>query len=157
MVRTYIRIGLLIGVLGISLMCAAPGRRGEDSPLAGNDGCLMCHPTFRDEPIVANHARVGHRCADCHGLSREHAISGNDKVKPEVAFRHDQVDDHCSQCHKPDDHPRQQMERFVEQYRGFPGPNGRIITSVSICTDCHGRHMMPDPITGEYSAGCQCP
>lgn len=156
MIRQCTHAVLLAGILGASLMCAAPGKQQANSQTVSNDACLECHSTFRDEPIARDHARVGHLCVDCHGPSKEHMSGGKEKVKPDVVFRHDQVDAHCGQCHEPGHHPRRKMERFIEQYRGHPGPNGRTITSASICTDCHGRHLIPQP-GGGGTVGCQCP
>lgn len=138
-----------IALLAVTVMCAAPGKHGGASRVGSNEQCVDCHKTFRDEPIARNHARVGQMCVDCHGPSEAHAAGGKEKAKPDVVFARNQVDAHCGGCHDPSEHPQRKAKRFMEQYQDHPGPNGRMITAESVCTDCHGRHIMPK---GEGSA-----
>lgn len=136
--------GLMILLAG-TVMCAAPGKPAGGSRAAGNEPCVECHTTFRDEPIASIHASMGQMCVDCHGPSKAHAAGGREMARPDVVFTREQVDAHCGGCHDPSRHPERKARRFMEQYEGHPGPNGRIITASSICTDCHGHHIMPKP------------
>ncbi|MGQ9650410.1 MAG: hypothetical protein ACUVXJ_09895 [Phycisphaerae bacterium] len=144
MKRVWLRAAASTILLFVTVMCAAPGKpRGGRT--ANNEQCLECHPTFRNETIAKTHEQIGTLCVDCHGPSKAHAVDAKEKARPDIVFSRDQVDAHCGQCHDPAHHPQRKAKRFLEQYEGHPGPNGRIITSGSICTDCHGRHIMPRP------------
>ncbi len=145
MSKMWFRAAASTILLAVTVMCATPGKRSGGASAASNDRCVECHPTFRNEPIATNHAQVGTLCVDCHGPSKAHAVDGKEKAKPDVVFSRDEVDAHCGQCHDPKHHPERKAKRFIEQYEGHPGPNGRMITTDSICTDCHGRHIMPQP------------
>ena len=141
--KAWLLILVSIALLAATVMCAAPGKRGG-SLATSNDACVECHKTFREEPLARQHAATGQFCVDCHGPSKAHAAGGKEKAKPDVVFARDKVDAHCGQCHDPNHHPERKAKRFLEQWQGHPGPNGRMITANSICTDCHGRHIMPE-------------
>jgi len=145
MKRMWFRVMASTILLVVTVMCATPGKPRGSASVASNDQCVECHTTFRNETIARTHEQTGTLCVDCHGPSTAHAVDGKEKARPDVVFSRDQVDAHCGQCHDPAHHPERKAKRFMEQYEGHPGPNGRMITAGSICTDCHGRHIMPQP------------
>jgi predicted CXXCH cytochrome family protein len=142
MTRVWWCVAGSIAILAGTVMCTAPGKAGGESRAGINEQCMECHKTFRTEPISQIHAKRGQLCVDCHGLSRAHAVHGEEKAKPDVVFARDKIDAFCGDCHDPGHHPQRKAKRFMEQYQGHPGPNGRMITAQSVCTDCHGHHIM---------------
>jgi len=136
-------IALLVG----TVMCAAPGKPVADSQPVTNDTCIECHKTFRDEPVSQIHAEEGQLCVGCHGPSKAHATGDKERPKPDVVFSRERIDEFCGQCHDPSHHPERKAKRFLERWQGRPGPNGRMISAQSICTDCHGNHIIPKPET----------
>jgi len=60
-------------------------------------------------------------------------------TKPDILFGRDEVESMCRKCHGDHKNP-QVVQDFREHWLGRSRPNGRTITSDSICTDCHGTH-----------------
>jgi hypothetical protein len=107
-------------------------------PLSVNAGCYVCHLTFVHEDISRVHFAEKVTCVECHGLSAAHA---NDEdvgaTKPDIAYRRDQVDAMCAECHETHDVPaRDVIARFVER---------KIAAKAAVCTDCHGHHRIQSP------------
>jgi len=95
---------------------------------------------------------VGVTCDECHGQSVEHLQDEMLMTKPDLLFGRSEVGKMCSNptCHKPggeryvygfEDHmDTAAVKAFHKKWLGRIRPNGRVITSKSICTDCHGTH-----------------
>jgi hypothetical protein len=145
-------------------MCARQGsgpaveRSGDaDSASAAarpsdNTLCLSCHQEFARELISREHRREGVLCVDCHGLSLAHARDSTHQTPPDVVFDRTAIDPYCYQCHHHRHNPAE-LDRFIEEWQGRRRPNGRAVTQASVCTDCHGEHVMPQRIAGTEPAG----
>jgi len=132
----------------------------------GNAKCYVCHPDLRTEELTTDHLDMGVTCDGCHGLSTEHMHDEMLMTKPDLLFGRAEVNKMCSNpsCHKPDGertiYSRQDhadpvaVEAFFEKWRGRMRPNGRTITTGSVCTDCHGKHNLDKP-TGTKSVNEQ--
>jgi hypothetical protein len=142
--RFHLCIAGSIALLVATAMCAAPGKPVAAPSPVTSDTCIECHKTFRDEKIVRRHAKEGQTCVDCHGPSKAHATGDKPRSKPDVFFAREKVAEFCGQCHDPSHHPQRKAKQFLDRWQGRPGPNGRMITAQSVCTDCHGKHIMPD-------------
>ena len=105
---------------------------------------------------------MGVTCDECHGLSTEHMHDEMLMTKPDLLFGRAEINKMCSNpsCHKPGGertiYSRQDhadpvaVEAFIEKWSGRMRPNGRTITTGSVCTDCHGKHNLDKP-TGTQS------
>lgn len=105
-------------------------------PMGPNSACYVCHMTFVHEPIAKVHKEAKIGCIECHGVSAAHA---NDEhigaTRPDIVYKHDQVDPSCSKCHKTHDVPAAKVvARFAR--RKLP------LDKAPICTDCHGQHRI---------------
>ena len=105
-----------------------PAQFDESNPLGANAACYVCHMTFVQEDLSKTHLREKVPCTRCHGISAGHA---NDEdigaTKPDITFKHDQVDSMCLKCH----HRHDISAEMTAKYKSHP-----------ICTDCHGSHRI---------------
>jgi hypothetical protein len=135
--------------LGVSAVIALAGlaslgsvAAAEKQP-ADNSLCYVCHLTLQNDEITAKHQVQGIGCVKCHGTSSEHMHDEMLMTKPDLLHGRKEVVSMCSQCHdKPHDAKPQQHQAFLEKWRGHDRPNGRVVTDGSICTDCHGTHIL---------------
>jgi hypothetical protein len=141
--RTRLVALALLGLLATTIMCTIPNPPANESRSISNEACLECHKSFRDDSLSKTHRRAGERCVDCHGPSEEHLSGRQPQAKPDVTFTRANVKPFCGRCHDPATHPDQAAKRFIEQWKGRKRPNGRSISPQSICTDCHGTHVLP--------------
>lgn len=105
-------------------------------PMSANGACYVCHMAFVKEEISRVHFKAKVACSACHGVSDKHANDENiGATKPDVTFRHDQVDALCAKCHDHHDaSAKKVIARFVERRLPANPP--------PVCTDCHGAHKI---------------
>lgn len=106
-----------------------------------NELCIICHLYFDDEPIATDHLNAGLTCMHCHGRSADHHHDETMMTSPDVLYGRTEVTGLCQQCHQPHEKP-EAVEAFRQQWLGKKRENGRTITTISICTDCHGLHTI---------------
>jgi hypothetical protein len=109
-----------------------------------NSTCLVCHLDLETEEIAAVHLKAGIVCAACHGASEVHRSDEQNIMKPEVTFGRLEIEPFCKACH-PTHKSGKQYRVFVSEWTGRRRPNGRMVTSGSICMDCHGNHAVLPP------------
>ena len=110
---------------------------------ADNSECLVCHNDFEQEPLSAKHEQAGVGCIGCHGPSGDHGGDELNILLPDVLFGRAEITPFCRMCHKQEDHPKgEAYDQFLKKWSGKYRPNGRMIHSKSICTDCHGNHAI---------------
>ncbi len=150
-------------ILGFSaLICVFAVSFGEESQAEkpteqasdGNNECYVCHPSLKTEDITTEHLAIEITCHECHGACTEHMHDEMLMTKPDLLFGRSEVRRMCSDptCHKPGegrqyyslaDHKDQvAAEAFFKEWLGRTRPNGRSVTSESVCTDCHGTHNL---------------
>lgn len=105
----------------------------------GNSLCYTCHLGLQHEAITAKHVVKGVTCISCHGPSVEHMHDEMQVTTPDRLFGRGEVDEMCRVCHEGH-RDASKVEMFQEEWQGKTRPNGRVITEMSICTDCHGTH-----------------
>lgn len=151
----------LVFTAALSLMCsrqtpppvtATEDKSGAEAPAQAapapaplakdNARCLHCHDNLRKELISRVHQRKKVYCADCHGASLAHMEEQTPRAHPDVVFEREQVDAYCHKCHAHPHRNQAKIERFIQQWEGRTRPHGRSITAKSICTDCHGEHVL---------------
>jgi hypothetical protein len=106
---------------------------------ADNRLCLVCHELLATELISQKHEAKNILCIDCHGQSRLHMEDEMLMTRPDVLFGRTEVDPFCRGCHPGHKDPAK-VQAFLDEWRGRDRPNGRVVTSTSICMDCHGTH-----------------
>jgi hypothetical protein len=134
-----IRLGvaLAVALAAGSAIAAAP------APKADNSLCYVCHLNLQTDEITAKHLTEGVGCAKCHGASHEHMQDEMLMTKPDRLYGRKEVDALCADCHdKPHVEKQPQYAAFLQKWRGHDRPNGRVVTDASICTDCHGTHVL---------------
>jgi len=121
-----------------SLLAAEPAKQPADNTL-----CYVCHLTLQNDDLTVKHLAQGIGCAKCHGASHEHMHDEMLMTKPDLLHGRKEVVSMCSQCHdRPHEMKQQEHKAFLEKWRGHDRPNGRVVTDASICTDCHGTHIL---------------
>ena len=133
----------------------APAGAESEKPRApaDNSACLICHADFKTEMLAAEHAKAGTGCFDCHGPSTDHGDDEWNIVLPDVLFGRSEITPFCTKCHQKEEHPKgQKYQAFVKKWSGKYRPNGRMIRSTAICTDCHGNHAVLSPDQQQFSA-----
>ncbi len=146
---------LIFAVLaGLAAVCLAKDSGGEKS--GDNGKCYVCHPAMKTEELTTIHLEMGVTCDQCHGASTEHMHDEMLMTKPDLLFGRSQVRGMCSSCHifgeggdvygLQDHNDPKAVEAFLEKWTGRMRPNGRNLTSDSICTDCHGTHNISEPL-----------
>jgi len=124
-------------VLVVCFVGELRAKQGE-KPMV-NDLCYVCHLDLKTEEITTVHLAKGVGCDKCHGPSAHHMHDEMLMTKPDVLFGRTEVEDMCRTCHvEHKDYVA--VEAFRKKWLGRPRPNGRAITSESVCTDCHGTH-----------------
>ena len=146
--------GAFAGVLAVSV-----AGESQEKQANGNSKCYVCHPSMKTEAISTIHGVVGVTCDECHGPSVEHMHDEMLMTEPDLLFGRSEVEKMCSNstCHKPgegryvyglkDHNDPVTVKAFHKKWSGRMRPNGRAITSDSVCTDCHGTHNL-DKSTG---------
>ena len=112
--------------------------------LKDNTTCLVCHIDLEAEDLVAVHLKAGIICANCHGNSETHRSDELNITKPDVLFGRSEIGPFCKSCH-PKHSSGRQYDLFFKEWSGRRRPNGRMILADSICTDCHGHHVILRP------------
>lgn len=117
----------------------------EDKPtgkrtanMADNSRCEVCHLNLMKEELALSHAKSGIGCANCHGASDAHIAdeswaSGGNGTAPEIMFPKAKINPGCLACHAkekldPDFHKEFLAGKSDEKF----------------CTDCHGKHRVPN-------------
>lgn len=116
-----------------------------------NQPCLVCHELLADELISREHELESILCVDCHGLSRSHSEDKMLMIKPDLLFGRSEVEPFCRSCH-PAHKDMAKVDAFLSEWHGRERPNGRVVTSASICTDCHGTHNLHRSDSGRKTA-----
>jgi len=153
---------IIIGVFASLLIFYLTGQSqaqeaGTEKP-DGNSKCYVCHAGLKTEEITRSHVEMDVTCDECHGPSVEHMHDEMLMTKPDLLFGRSEVNKMCSNpiCHRPGEerqvYGRQDhkdpvaVEAFYKKWLGRTRPNGRTVTSDSVCTDCHGKHNLDKPI-----------
>ncbi|MFQ6036505.1 MAG: DUF1080 domain-containing protein [Sedimentisphaerales bacterium] len=145
----------------IFIVCFAEqsqAEKGAGRKPNGNNKCYVCHPSLKTEKITTVHLKMDISCDECHGPSVEHMHDEMLMTKPDLLFGRAEVDKMCSNpmCHKSggnrDVYGWQEhqdpaaVKAFYKKWLGRTRPNGRTVTAESVCTDCHGKHNLDQPI-----------
>jgi hypothetical protein len=109
-----------------------------------NSACLVCHSDFETEELVVKHLKGGIVCASCHGESEIHRSDELNVTPPEVLFGGSEIGPFCKGCH-PAHKDQGKYDAFLKEWNGRRRPNARLITADSLCTDCHGNHVILPP------------
>jgi hypothetical protein len=118
--------------------------RQDTGGLQDNSTCLVCHIDLETEDLVAAHLKGGIVCASCHGNSETHRSDELNITKPDMLFGRSEIRAFCKSCH-PTHKSGTQYQAFVKEWSGRRRPNGRMVLADSICTDCHGNHVILRP------------
>ena len=130
-------------------VCAAQLDKEKKNGTENNTLCYTCHLGLQYEEITAKHAVEEVTCTSCHGPSVEHMHDEMQVTEPDRLFGRGEVDNMCGTCHEKHKDIKK-VEAFREKWVGKTGPNGRLITKMSICTDCHGTHSyIPQNVKGD--------
>jgi hypothetical protein len=160
MIRQSLAATQVLFAVSVTVLCGCKqesGNSADDSPSASpnrpadNRLCLVCHELLAKEEISHKHEVANLLCIDCHGRSRLHMEDEMLMTEADVLFGRTEVDPFCLSCH-PDHKDPAKVEAFREEWRGRDRPNGRAVTSSSICTDCHGTHNLHSADTGRKTA-----
>jgi hypothetical protein len=108
---------------------------------ATNEYCNVCHVDFAGEELSVSHLKEKITCTKCHGESVEHMQDEQGMTRADIKFGRAEVDKYCKTCHGDHKHP-EKVKAFRTEWTGKTRPNGRPITHKSICTDCHGKHVV---------------
>ncbi len=155
--KLYLGVGILVftALAWVFTVCFAEQSQAEKTD--GNSKCYVCHPALKTEELTMNHLGMGITCDECHGPSTEHMHDEMLMTQPDLLFGRAEVNKMCSNpsCHKPggqrtvygrQDHADPvAVEAFFKKWRGRMRPNGRTVTTDSVCTDCHGKHNLDKP------------
>ncbi len=136
---------ILVGCMLISGSAAdslAPQDESDISEAAKRNAlCTVCHFDLLDEEITKIHLTEAISCTECHGPSTDHMHDEMLMTKPDRLYGRVEVALMCTGCHEEDFHHDQAaVEAFRKEWLGRSRPNGRVISTGSICTDCHGTH-----------------
>lgn len=132
---------LFSGVLAMFLIGQPNARAEEKSESGGNNECYVCHPFLKTEDISTIHLAEDVTCEQCHGPSIEHMHDEMLMTKPDVLIGRTEVEKVCKGCHDSHENPGK-VKAFREKWAGRIRPNGRAVSSESVCTDCHGTHNL---------------
>jgi hypothetical protein len=124
------------------LLLAATGQDRKPPMPKDNSVCLVCHINFETEDIASTHLKNGITCAHCHGISSVHSNDEEAAAKPDVLFGRSEVEPFCKKCHATHKDPKA-VATFLAEWKGKRRPQGRLILSNAVCTDCHGLHRLP--------------
>jgi len=138
MLRHKLRTWMVIAGVFLLLLAAI----GQDKMPKDNSTCLVCHINFQNEEIASAHLKKGITCAHCHGVSYEHMNDEEAAAEPDILFGRAEVEASCRKCHKEHKNP-DAVAKFLAEWKGKRRPQGRLILSNAICTDCHGLHRLP--------------
>ncbi len=106
-----------------------------------NEYCNVCHVDLAGEELVTTHLKAKISCTKCHGESMAHAQDEQGMTRADIKFGRAEVAKFCRTCHDDHKHP-DKVKVFRAKWLGKTRPNGRPITQDSICTDCHGKHVV---------------
>lgn len=121
----------------------APPKVGQGTP-ADNSHCLVCHLDFKAESLSASHEKAAVGCTSCHGASLAHGDDEFNIITPDVLYGRGEIDAFCKGCHET--HRKgKAYQAFLKDWEDKRRPNGRIISDESVCTDCHGNHVILTP------------
>ena len=145
-------------VFAVCFAAESQTEKSADKKPNGNSKCYVCHPSLKTEEITTAHLEMGISCDECHGSSVEHMHDEMLMTQPDLLFGRAEVNKMCSNpmCHNPgedrDVYGLQEhqdptaMKAFYKKWLGRTRPNGRTVTAESVCTDCHGKHNLDQPI-----------
>ncbi len=106
-----------------------------------NDDCKVCHIDFANEKLSVTHLEHKISCAKCHGPSVEHMHDEQGMTEADIKYGRSEVKPFCRTCHGEHKHP-EKVAAFRKEWEGKTRPNGRSVTAGSVCTDCHGKHVV---------------
>ena len=113
----------------------------DDSSMALNARCFVCHLSYMQEELAVTHAREEISCAQCHGDSDAHIAdeswaSGGKGTAPDRMYAPQEVNGFCMECHAGDTLPEDDHAALIAD----KSPEDR-------CTDCHGEHLLKNRTT----------
>ena len=127
---------------------AEPPCKKKDEPVLygsgyakDNSSCLTCHADFKRELLCSVHLKAKITCAACHGDSEAHRGDEFNIIPPDVLWGRAEMAAFCKQCHKRHEHP-EAVRKFRLKWQDKRRPNGRLVQTDSVCTDCHGNHAV---------------
>lgn len=155
----FLACGVLVFAVVVCLFASAFAAESQTDKSTGdssngNSKCYVCHPAMKTEEVTTDHILMDITCDECHGPSTEHMHDEMLMTEPDLLFGRSEVKQMCSNpnCHKPGDGRRfysladhkdpEAAEAFYKKWVGRTRPNGRTVTSDSVCTDCHGKHNL---------------
>ncbi len=141
----------LLGYLAVSFATAAPplsleglldeklpeAPKKDDTILADNQACFVCHANYDEEPLAVSHSRQDVGCIDCHGESLEHRDDEDNVTPPDNMYALDDVDAMCGECH--DEHIASAADVIARWQQRCPK---KTDPSQIVCTDCHFQHRL---------------
>jgi hypothetical protein len=162
--RIYLNLTWIVIVLAVLTWVLAVSFASETKPQQenGNTKCYVCHPSLKTEDVTMQHLEMGITCDECHGPSVEHMHDEMLMTEPDLLFGRSEVQKMCSNptCHKPgpgrliyglQDHKDiDAVKEFHDKWMGRTRPNGRAVTTDSVCTDCHGTHNLDKAIDTRF-------
>ena len=139
--QAIVLFALITLIQALAVCGGQEDREQTKRPTKSDDNalCYTCHLGLQHEAITAPHAVQGVTCRSCHGPSVEHMHDEMQVTKPDRLFGRGEVNGMCSTCHEAHTDVKK-VEAFRDEWLGKTRPNGRVITTTSICTDCHGTH-----------------
>ena len=111
------------------------------APTPDNSFCLVCHINFAEEELAAKHLAQGMTCMTCHGDSFDHRDDESHRTPPDILYGRAEIEPFCKGCHEAHRDP-ENVEAYRLAHKGETRPNGRTIRRKSVCTDCHGVHVV---------------
>ena len=131
-----------IGLAVCAQMTSQTLAQEDEAPLPeDNSFCLVCHVNFEEEELVAQHLPGGVTCCHCHGASYDHRDDESHRTPPDILFGRAEIDPFCETCHAEHE-ATEKVEAFMEEHSQQLRPNGRVLRTNAVCTDCHGVHIV---------------
>lgn len=147
----WIRLRALEGSVMPASLALRRGSTGRAGRSIGDDGCLRCHPTLRDDVVVSKGLAMRHdtcvrrweRCSDCHGgtahggvanASRQADMSSclvchDDRTAPSA----------CDTCHK-DERPKAEYKSGAWAAVHLDGKGtAHGMGDLQSCGSCHAK------------------
>ena len=104
---------------------------------ADNSYCYVCHADFESEKFAGVHKAAGVSCVACHGDSEKHADDEEHLTAPDVMYPKNKINASCTtdECHSV---------TVMKEPLGHRSFYADAESSKKLCTDCHGKHRVPE-------------